>query len=85
FQAHDLILLADLKSELYGQNKLESASGHVRGTLARLERGQTASGPAFEQLVAWLARLFGYSTTELREIHLKQAPTETVIELDRLG
>lgn len=85
FQAHHLILLADLKSELHGENVLESISGHLRGTLAGLERGQIASGPAFERLVEWLARLFGYSAAELREFHLKQAPTETVIELDRLG
>lgn len=85
FQAHDLVLLADLKSDLYGKNMLESDRGHLRGTLAGLERGQIASGPAFERLVEWLARLFAYSANDLRELHLKQAPTETVVELDRLG
>lgn len=85
FLANDLILLADLKSDLDGTNSLEPTDAHLRGTLARLERGQSASGPAFERLVSWLARLFAYTATELRELHLRQAPTETVIELDRLG
>jgi len=85
FHTYDLVLLADLKSELRGANQLDSAQGPLRGTLAGLERGRTAAGPCFEQLVEWLARLFEYSGAELRALHLQQAPAELVIELDRLG
>lgn len=85
FQRHDLVLLADLKSALQGTNTIEPNAGHICGTLAGLERGQVAQGPAFDQLVDWLERLFGYSTTELRAFHLAQAPTELVVELDQLG
>lgn len=85
FNANDLVLLADLKSELDGANTLTSEQGPLRGTLAGLERGHTASGPAFEALTDWLARLFSYSASELYALHLKQAPAELVIELKRLG
>jgi CRISPR-associated protein Csx3 len=85
FNANDLVLIADLKSELDGANALTSGQGPLRGTLAGLERGQRASGPAFEQLTDWLARLFDYSAVELRALYLSQAPTELVIELERLG
>jgi CRISPR-associated protein Csx3 len=85
FNANDLVLVADFKSELHGTNRLESEQGPLRGTLAGLERGHTASGPAFEQLVDWLARLFAYSGAELRRLNLQHAPTELVVELERLG
>lgn len=85
FNANDLVLLADLKSELDGANTLTSEQGPLRGTLAGLERGHTASGPAFHALTDWLARLFSYSASELEALHLKQAPAELVIDLQRLG
>jgi CRISPR-associated protein Csx3 len=85
FNANDLVLVADFKSELHGTNRLESEQGPLRGTLAGLERGHTASGPAFEQLVDWLARLFAYSGAELRRLNLQHAPAELVVELERLG
>ncbi|MDL1895092.1 hypothetical protein FBQ82_02355 [Anaerolineae bacterium CFX7] len=85
FYAHDLVLLADLKSELHGVNALTAAHGILRGVLAGLERGQHAAGPAFQELVAWLARLFDYSAAERRALHLNQAPAELVVELERLG
>jgi CRISPR-associated protein Csx3 len=85
FNANDLVLIADLKSELDGANVLTSGQGPLRGTLAGLERGQRATGPAFEQLTDWLARLFDYSASELKALHLKQAPAELVIDLPRLG
>lgn len=85
FNANDLILLADFRSELQGVNRLESDADTLRGALTGLERGHTASGPAFERLVEWLARLFAYSDAELREKNFQSAPTELVLELEQLG
>ena len=85
FQRFELILLADFKSELHGANSIARGEGYLTGTLAHLERGFSASGPAFHELVNWLARLFAYSSVELKTSHLAQAPTELVIELDALG
>lgn len=50
-----------------------------------MERGARATGPSFDELVNWLARLFGYSAVELRAHHFSQAPTELVIDLPALG
>jgi CRISPR-associated protein Csx3 len=44
-----------------------------------------AGGSAFEALVERVSGLFSYSPSELRTMHLAQAPVELVIELSRLG
>ncbi len=85
FDEHGLVLLADFRSALHGQNSLVPGARPLRGTLSGLERGSTASGPAFDELVAWLARLFDYSAAELRALHLAQAPAELTLELESLG
>jgi CRISPR-associated protein Csx3 len=85
FGRHSLPIIADLRSELQGANALQDAGSMLRGTLAGLERGQMAGGPAFEALVERVSGLFSYSLSELRDMHLSQAPVELVIELSRLG
>ncbi len=85
WQRHGLIPIAELYSDLKGQNQLVDAETIVRGTLAGLERGCVASGTAFDALVDRLAILFAYSSEELRAQHLAHAPAELVLELERLG
>ncbi len=85
FKRHGLPVLADLRSDLHGQNTIEDRGQPIRGTLAGLERKHMATGPAFEALVECLATLFNYTPHELRQAHLKQAPTDLVIDLARLG
>ena len=82
---HGLTLMADLHSELHGSDNIEDQGPVLRGTLAGLERGRTAAGPAFQALVGRVAALFNYTPNELRQAHIEQAPVELVIELDRLG
>jgi CRISPR-associated protein Csx3 len=82
---HGLAIVADLRSDLQGVNDLEDNGPILRGTLAGLERGAMAEGSAFEALVERVSGLFSYSSSELRAMHLAQAPVELVIELDRLG
>lgn len=82
---HGLAPMADLHSELNGQNLLQESSPLLQGVLAGLERGQTASGPAFEALVERVCGLFAYSPDELRRLHERTSPAELVIELGRLG
>lgn len=84
-ERHGLILLADVHSDLLGQNELYPSETILRGTLAGLERGQVARGALFDALVERLAILFAYSSDELRALHLAHAPTELVLELNRLG
>ncbi len=82
---HGLTIVADLHSDLHGADGLHDGGPVLRGTLAGLERGQRASGAALEALVERVSGLFSYSPSELRKIHLAQAPVELVIELSRLG
>lgn len=84
FARHGLVLLADLRSDLFGRNGLEREEPVLVGTLAGLERGQEAKGPAFEALVARLVDLFRTASSDLRRRHLEQAPAELVVDLDRL-
>ncbi|MBC7228482.1 MAG: hypothetical protein H5T61_14825 [Thermoflexales bacterium] len=85
FAAHGLVLLADLRSDLWGENRLEAAEPVVRGVLAGLERGKRASGPAFDALVARLAVLFGPFAADLYRRHMATAPAELVVDLERLA
>jgi CRISPR-associated protein Csx3 len=82
---HNLLLLADLRSELGGVHQVTATHPVLSGTIAGLERGGQASGPSFEALVERLARLFAYDAEELRRSHLASAPVETVVDLDRLA
>jgi CRISPR-associated protein Csx3 len=84
-ERHGLVLLADVYSDLNGQDELRESETILRGTLAGLERGQVARGALFDALVERLANLFAYSGAELRALHLAHAPTELVLELNRLG
>lgn len=85
FAAHGLILLADLRSDLSGENRLEAMEPVLRGTLAGLERGKTASGPAFEALVDRLESLFRPFAPDLRQRHIESAPAELVVDVERLA
>jgi CRISPR-associated protein Csx3 len=85
FARHNLLLLADLDSDLGGVSRVTAIHPYLRGVIANLERGRPATGPVFEALVERLARLFAYDADELRRTHLNATPVETVVELDRLA
>jgi CRISPR-associated protein Csx3 len=72
--AAGLPLLADLRSDLGGVNALEADGPVVRGTLAGLERGQTADGPSFKALVDSLAALFAAAGAGAASYHRATAP-----------
>ena len=82
---HGVILLADLHSQLQGESAVTDDGPVLSGTITDLERGNTASGPAFDALLGRLAALFAYDREELRRAHCNLAPVETVIDLDRLA
>ncbi len=85
FAAHGLVLLADLRSDLKGENSLEVREPVLRGVLAGLERGRTASGPAFSALVDRLEELFRPFADTLYRHHMETAPVELVVDLERLA
>ncbi len=85
FARYRLSLLADLRSDLYGENRLELAAPVLVGVLAGLERGRMASGPTFEALVARLADLFSIDAEARRRHHLETAPVELAVDVVRLA
>ncbi len=82
---HGLVLLADLRSDLHGANRLDQAEPLLRGVLAGLERRSQAAGPAFAALVDRLADLFRAAAPGLRQRHLEDAPAELAVDLERLA
>jgi CRISPR-associated protein Csx3 len=80
-----LPILADLRSDLAGRDRLDAAAPTIQGVLAGLERHSQAQGPAFEALVDRLAQLFVASGEDLRQRHLASAPAEITVDLDRLA
>ncbi len=85
FAAHGLVLLADLRSDLRGENRLDAVEPVVRGVLAGLERGSVARGPAFDALVERLEALFRPFAPDLYRRHMETAPAELVVDLERLA
>lgn len=84
-ERHNLILLADLRSELHGVNAVTATQPVLKGVIAGLEWGSWIGGPTFDALVERIARLFAYDPDELRRSHLASAPVENAIDLDRLA
>ena len=82
---HNLILLADLRSELHGADQVTATRPVLKGAIAGLEWGRRVGGPTFDALAARIATLFAYDADRLRRSHLTGAPVETAIDLDRLA
>lgn len=82
---YGLSIVAELTSDLHGSGRLDEHGPVVRGVISGLERGQTASGPAFEALVQRLAALMAWDAEELYRRHEARCPVETVIHLGRLA
>lgn len=82
-----LPILADLTSDLEGEDCLDSSSPLLRGTISGLERHRQANGPTFNALVDRLAETFTVGQDALRRRHLETASAaiELVVDLDRLA
>lgn len=81
---HNVPVIALLTSQLEGEPVLAATHPVVRGTITNLRRGQLASGPVFEAVLARLKALFNYDYNYLLKLHQKQAPTDVVIDLPKL-
>ncbi len=82
---YGLSIVAELTSDLHGSGRVDEHKPVVRGVISGLERGQTATGPAFEALVQRLATLMAWDAEELYRRHESRCPVETVIHLGRLA
>ncbi len=84
-ERNSLTLLADLRSEWRGENRVTATRPTLEGSITGLEWGQPVGGPTFDALLERVARIFDYDAGELRRSHLALAPTDTAIDLDRLA
>jgi len=84
-QHHNLLLLADLYSDLRGQDRLVETQPALRGVVSGLEWGRPVSSPVLDALVNRLSDLFACEPQELRRRHLASAPVEMTLDLDRLA
>ena len=78
-------IIAELRSVLPGADDLATTSPVIEGTIANLERGETAVGPVVEACVAKLSALFAYDEAAVAEWHLAQAPVELSLNLPVLA
>jgi CRISPR-associated protein Csx3 len=84
-QRHNLIVIADLRSSLEGTDYVEARHPILLGTISGLDRLGYRPRETFYALVDCVAHLFAYTREELRGLHLSQALTKIVIELDRIA
>lgn len=84
-ERHGLAVIAELNSTLTEGDELYTMAPILYGRIAGLERGVQVEGLVFNALLTRVRNLFGYASAELRQMHLQLAPTELVVEADRLG
>lgn len=85
FARRGLVLLADLRSDLHGEDALTATTPVLRGALAGLERRSYARGPAFAALVERIAVIFQGAAQGLPRQHLAAAPVELAVDLARVA
>jgi len=81
-QSRGLPIIADLHSELDGEDRLDiTVDGAITGTLAGLHRGQgiRAKGPAFDAVADHIAALFTFADARVRRANLAAAPPDATL------
>ncbi len=85
FERHGLPIIAELRSVLTGEDRIDAETPALRGQIANLERSTRVGGPMVEALAQQLQRLMTYPTADLKTYHLSHAPTELVVDVDHLA
>lgn len=78
-------VVAELISTLEGTEAVEGQGAVLRGRIAGLYRSCTVQGELFDALVERLVSLLQTDQAKLSETHLRMAPTELAVDLERLG
>lgn len=78
-------VVAELISTLDGTEAVEGQGAVLRGRIAGLHRFCTVQGELFDALVERLVSLLQTDQATLSEAHLRMAPTELAVDLERLG
>ncbi len=85
FERHGLPIIAELRSVLTGEDRIDATTPVLRGQIANLERFTGVGGPMVETLAQQLQRLMTYPAADLKAYHLNHAPTELVVDVDHLA
>ncbi len=88
-ERYSLVILAELHSTLTEPEALWDPGPPLQGRIQGLERHRRAPGgaketPVFWSLLAQVATLFRAAGQDLRKHHLRSAPAELTVDLDRL-
>ena len=84
-QRHNLPVLAELQSTLQEDEEIYAERPILRGRISGLERHQPTSGTLIERLACNIRTLFALTQAELRAEHLRAAPAELAVDLERLA
>jgi len=84
-ERHGLVLLADLHSDLSGDDEISATEPILRGTISGLDRYDPQLGRAFDALLDRVARLFATDRKALRRKHILEAPVDLAIDIERLA
>ena len=85
FERHGLPIIAELRSVLIGEDRIDAETPVLRGQITNLERSNRVGGPMVEALAQRLQRLMTYTDADLKSYHLAHAPTELVVDVDHLA
>lgn len=80
-----VVIIAELRSVLPGVDELTATSPIVQGTIANLERGETAVGPIVGACIDKLKDLFAYDEAAVAQYHLTHAPAELALDIPQLA
>ncbi len=81
-ERHALPVIADLHSQLEGEDHLLAEQPVLRGVITGLERHQARLGVTFQALVRRVAQIMDYSTEELAALHMAMAPVHPCFDLE---
>jgi CRISPR-associated protein Csx3 len=84
-EGQGVTVIAELVSTLEEPETIFSRTPVLRARIAGLRRFEMAEGEVIDALVERVAAIFAYAQEELRESHLRAAPAELTVEIDRLG
>jgi CRISPR-associated protein Csx3 len=85
FERHGLPIIAELRSVLTGEDRIDAETPALRGQIANLERSTRVGGPMVEALAQQLQRLMTYPAANLKTYHCSHAPTELVVDVEHLA
>jgi len=85
FERHGLPIIAELRSVLTGEDRIDAETPALRGQIANLERSTRVGGLMVEALAQQLQCLMTYTDADLKTYHCSHAPTELVVDVDHLA